>query len=98
MSGASPWLKRSQWISVAMSMNVAKKAAPKIPAADGWNGSDRNVRRKKYAPAPYPAPRKIGVEVRLDGPRPRVRGAVGQAPEDHQGRYEDDPWGLSPRP
>jgi hypothetical protein len=39
-------------MSVAIRMRDAKKAAPKIPAADGWNWSDRNVRRKKYAPAP----------------------------------------------
>jgi len=32
---------------VAISMSDAKKAAPKIPAADGWNRSERKVRRKK---------------------------------------------------
>jgi len=33
-------------------MSPAKNAAPKMPAADGWNCLERNVRRKKYAPAP----------------------------------------------
>jgi hypothetical protein len=40
-------LKRSQWIRVAISISDAKNDAPKMPAAEGWNCLERNVRRKK---------------------------------------------------
>jgi len=45
-------LKRSQWSRVAISISVAKKAAPNTPADDGGQRSARKVRRKKYATAP----------------------------------------------